>query len=280
MKVKYISFCVLLILLTACSSSKRKQSKKKKEQAKKEIVQQKNQKKIADKGKETLVATSSVKVTRALVLEYINNHKDIAMVEMQRYKIPASITLAQAILESGVGQGRLAQQARNHFGIKCHLGWEGDSIIHDDDELDECFRKYTRVEQSFEDHSLFLVNRSRYRFLFSLRPDDYKGWAKGLKKAGYATDPKYADKLISIIERYELHQYDKQVLNAQNKQNNKVNEQDNRSNEQSYKVKEGDTLYSIARKFGVSVKDLVKINQIEGNLIKIGQELKLPKTKK
>ena len=134
------------------------------------------------------------------------------MVEMQRYNIPASITLAQAILESGSGQGRLARHARNHFGIKCHYGWEGGTIFHDDDAIGECFRKYEHAEASFEDHSQFLVNRSRYASLFQLKQGDYKGWAHGLKKAGYATDPSYAQKLISLIHKYELHQYDEQVL--------------------------------------------------------------------
>lgn len=280
MKAKWISICVLLLLVIGCSSSKRKQNRKKAVPTQKESVQNRNQKKSADGKQETFVATSAVKVTRELVLQYINDHKDIAMVEMQRYKIPASITLAQAILESGVGQGRLARHAQNHFGIKCHLGWEGEFIIHDDDELDECFRKYTRVEQSFEDHSLFLVNRQRYRFLFSLRPDDYKGWARGLRKAGYATDPKYADKLISIIERYELHQYDKQVLGKENYEPPLDDNPQQSSNEKTYQVVQGDTLYSIARRFGVSVKDLVKINKIEGNVIKVGQFLKLPQKRK
>jgi hypothetical protein len=161
---------------------------------------------------EELEATSAVKVTPAVIREYIATYKDIAMVEMQRYNIPASITLAQAILESGSGQGRLARHARNHFGIKCHYGWEGGTIFHDDDAIGECFRKYEHAEASFEDHSQFLVNRSRYASLFQLKQGDYKGWAHGLKKAGYATDPSYAQKLISLIHKYELHQYDEQVL--------------------------------------------------------------------
>ena len=161
---------------------------------------------------EELEATSAVKVTPALIREYIGTYKDIAMVEMQRYGIPASITLAQAILESGSGQGRLARHARNHFGIKCHYDWEGDTITHDDDAKGECFRKYQHPEASFEDHSQFLVNRSRYAFLFDLKAGDYKGWAYGLKKAGYATDPGYPQKLLLLIKKYELHQYDTEVL--------------------------------------------------------------------
>ena len=161
---------------------------------------------------EELQATSAVKVTPALIHEYINTYKNIAMVEMQRYGIPASITLAQAILESGSGQGRLARHARNHFGIKCHYDWEGDTITHDDDAKGECFRKYEHPEASFEDHSQFLVNRSRYAFLFTLKAGDYKGWAYGLKKAGYATDPGYPQKLLLLIKKYELHQYDTEVL--------------------------------------------------------------------
>ena len=127
---------------------------------------------------------------------------------MKEYGIPASITLAQGILESGDGNSELATKANNHFGIKCHSDWTGESMKYDDDRRNECFRVYSDARESFKDHSLFLSERSRYATLFDLDPIDYKGWARGLKKAGYATDPKYADRLIDLIERHELYRYD------------------------------------------------------------------------
>lgn len=147
--------------------------------------------------------------------EYIEKYKSLAMQEMKRTGIPASITLAQGILESGNGNSRLATKANNHFGIKCH-DWNGPSVRHDDDARNECFRKYRNPEKSYVDHSDFLTEKSRYAFLFELKPDDYKGWAKGLKKAGYATSPTYAKSLIDIIEENGLSKYDEQVL-AMNK---------------------------------------------------------------
>ena len=132
---------------------------------------------------------------------------------MNLYSIPASITLAQGILESGSGTSTLAMKANNHFGIKCHVHWEGPSIYHDDDEKNECFRKYQNVSESYRDHSLFLSERSRYAFLFELRKTDYKGWAKGLQKAGYATSKTYAKKLINLINEYDLSRYDQKKLN-------------------------------------------------------------------
>ena len=127
---------------------------------------------------------------------------------MQRSGVPASITLAQGILESNFGRSRLAVVANNHFGIKCHSGWRGATITHDDDSRNECFRKYNSAEESFRDHSDFLTSTPRYRDLFKLKTDDYKGWARGLKQAGYATDPNYANLLIKRIEDYELWRYD------------------------------------------------------------------------
>ena len=154
----------------------------------------------------------ALQVTGAVTQKYIEDYKDIAMVEMQRYNIPASITLAQGILESGSGQGRLARYGNNHFGIKCHATWNGKTITHDDDEKSECFRRYKYAYESFEDHSQFLVKRGRYSSLFELDPTDYELWAHGLKKAGYATDPAYAKKLIALIKKFNLHQYDNQVI--------------------------------------------------------------------
>ena len=154
----------------------------------------------------------AMQVTTAVTQKYIEDYKDIAMVEMQRYNIPASITLAQGILESGSGQGRLARYGNNHFGIKCHATWNGKTITHDDDEKSECFRRYKYAYESFEDHSQFLMKRGRYSSLFELNPTDYESWAHGLKKAGYATDPAYAKKLIALIKKFNLHLYDEQVV--------------------------------------------------------------------
>ena len=139
---------------------------------------------------------------------YVKKYAPAATKNMRFFKIPASITLAQGILESGYGEGTLAKKANNHFGIKCHKEWKGKSITHDDDEKDECFRSYKNPLKSYRDHSLFLVDRDRYSSLFTLNRKDYKGWALGLKAAGYATDPKYADKLISLIERFNLTRFD------------------------------------------------------------------------
>ena len=141
-------------------------------------------------------------------LGYLNRYSTLAVNEMNRTGIPASITLAQGMLESNYGRSRLATEGNNHFGIKCHSNWTGRKIYHDDNRRGECFRAYGSVDESFRDHSDFLVNGSRYSELFSLSKTDYKGWARGLKKAGYATDPKYADLLIRKIEEYRLWAYD------------------------------------------------------------------------
>ena len=145
---------------------------------------------------------------------YIKQYNYLAISEMHLYGIPASITLAQGILESGSGTSRLAVEANNHFGIKCHVDWNGPSIYHDDDEKQECFRKYNTVDESFRDHSLFLSKRKRYLFLFSLRRTDYRGWAKGLQQAGYATSKTYAKKIIQLINDHNLAQYDNKKLNT------------------------------------------------------------------
>ena len=199
------------------------------------------------------------------VAVYIHQYKTIAQYEMQHSGIPASITLAQGILESGAGQGDLTQRANNHFGIKCH-GWTGEKVYHDDDKKGECFRKYTHPSESFKDHSKFLTSRSRYASLFQLRKTDYKGWAKGLRKAGYATDPKYPSKLISLIERYQLYKFDTSaVVNTQNTPaTNDILD---------YTVVKDDTLYSIAKKFNLSVNQLMEMNNLSDTTLTIGQQL-------
>lgn len=156
----------------------------------------------------TLALTASLADSRKSPQSvYIERYAELAVEEMYRSGVPASITLAQGLLESRYGQSELAVKGNNHFGIKCH-NWNGEGIYHDDDRKGECFRKYDSAEESFRDHSDFLRYRDRYRFLFDLDPTDYKGWANGLKKAGYATDSKYSQKLISLIEEFELYKYD------------------------------------------------------------------------
>lgn len=202
--------------------------------------------------------------------EYIKTFAEISQMEMQAYGIPASITLAQGLLESGLGKGALALKTNNHFGIKCHTGWEGDYDFHDDDEKGECFRKYNHPMYSFRDHSLFLTTRSRYASLFQLAPNDYKGWAHGLQKAGYATDKRYPQKLIQLIERYGLHKYDGE---AKPRQMEKTEIAMNAPEHSVHVVQKGDTLYSISRKYAVSVDDLRRWNYIYGDTLSVGQEL-------
>jgi len=155
-------------------------------------------------------STPKTKTSSSLIRrEYIDTFKDLAIKEMDRNRIPASITLAQALLESDNGNSTLAKKANNHFGIKCHSGWKGPKVYHDDDKRNECFRKYKSVYESYKDHSNFIVNGSRYEFLFDFDPSDYKSWAKGLQKAGYATSRTYATMLIRIIEDNQLYVFDK-----------------------------------------------------------------------
>jgi flagellum-specific peptidoglycan hydrolase FlgJ len=209
------------------------------------------------------------------ITEYVQTFSKVAQFEMKAYGIPASITLAQGLLESGFGKGELARKTNNHFGIKCHKGWEGDYDFHDDDEKGECFRKYNHPMYSYRDHSLFLKNRSRYASLFELRKNDYKKWAYGLKKAGYATDKRYPNKLISLIEKYELHKYDELVLGSDYMNVSEPAKEVVEVKEQvsTHVVKKGDTLYSISKKYSVSVDDLKRWNYLYDNLISEGQTL-------
>ena len=222
---------------------------------------------------EILEATTRVKVTTEIVLAYIAQYKEIAKNNMTEYGIPSSIILAQGILESGAGTGPLSTSANNHFGIKCHKEWTGLSVKHDDDTAQECFRKYEKSNESFKDHALFLTSRPWYAGLFKLKKDDYKAWAKGLKAAGYATDPKYPSKLIGIIERYKLDQFDSQVLGINTTPiiiNDLI-----AVNSPEYQVTQGDTLYSISKKFKLTIEELKKKNNISDNSISIGQNLKV-----
>ena len=203
---------------------------------------------------------------------YVKTYAEVAQQEMNTYDIPASITLAQGILESGMGNSRLATQANNHFGIKCHKEWRGKRIYHDDDEKGECFRVYKDPRNSYRDHSLFLTTRSRYDFLFELNKRDYKAWAKGLKKAGYATDPKYPDKLINLIERYRLDRYDLKKRKTKEETESITTTSDHKI----HQVQKGDTLYSISKKYKVELQLLVQENKIENNTIFLGQNLIIP----
>ena len=230
---------------------------------------------------EVIVSTSKTVVTNDIIRLYVYQFKDVAMNNMRNYGIPASIILAQGILESGAGRGDLATRSNNHFGIKCHVGWTGESVNHDDDSAQECFRKYDNPSESFKDHSLFLTGRSRYAKLFTLSKGDYKAWARGLRAAGYATDPKYPDKLISYIDRYSLHEYDKMALDAnyvpneiQLVQELTINTKNVVNNSLgSYIVQKGDTLYSISKKFELRVEDLKQKNNLSDNTLSIGQRL-------
>lgn len=265
MNKKLILIFVALITFS-CSSKKKVVTKKKRSKQKTEVV-------VRPK-KETRTTThpevvsidknSDLSATEIYILAY----NAIAMDEMRTSKIPASITLAQGILESGAGKGRLSVEANNHFGIKCH-GWKGKKIYHDDDRAKECFRKYDHAFTSFEDHSEFLTGRSRYAKLFSLRPNDYKGWAKGLRAAGYATDRKYPQKLIGLIERYALYKYDDVVLEGKTVSSPVFEE----NNNISHKVVKGDTLYSLSKRYNTSVNEIKRLNNLNGNDISLGQIL-------
>jgi flagellum-specific peptidoglycan hydrolase FlgJ len=227
---------------------------------------------------EVIESSSRTVVTNDIVNNYVLQYKDIAMNNMKAYGIPASIILAQGILESGAGRGDLAVSANNHFGIKCHADWTGDTVNHDDDSSQECFRKYNKVSESYRDHALFLTGKGRYASLFELDKDDYRAWAKGLRKAGYATDSQYPDKLISYIERYNLGQYDAQVLGTNyvpvDNQNRRIIAMDSRG-DGFYEVQKGDTLYSISKKYNVLVDDLKRKNKLSDSTLFVGQKLKI-----
>jgi LysM repeat protein len=210
-------------------------------------------------------------------LAYIQQYHQIAERQQKEHGIPASIILAQGLLESGAGQSVLTKMSNNHFGIKC-TDWNGDKVYYDDDAKNECFRKYDQALDSYEDHALFLKNRSRYAFLFDLKPTDYEGWAFGLKKAGYATDPAYGFKLISIIENYKLHQFDlgKNVDYADNSTAQNSNNNGSLGSIQAtitheiYRVNrvkcvnalQGDSYASIADEYNISENRLRDMNEV------------------
>lgn len=263
MKLKVILICLLTIgFLTSCKSKKQVAHS-----------QPKTHHKVVERTK-GLTQIEVKKEVKSIIFrsteDYIQFFKDAAIEEMRIYKIPASITLAQGILESSSGNSELTLRSNNHFGIKCHKDWEGNHTLHDDDEKGECFRVYDNPRTSYRDHSLFLTTRSRYSKLFNFETGDYISWAKGLSEAGYATDRRYPAKLIGLIEKFELNKYDTEVLG-------KPFEVPKSSESSSYTVVKGDTLYSISKKYDLSVEELKKINGLYSNEISIGQTLSLSK---
>ncbi|MBC7845238.1 MAG: glucosaminidase domain-containing protein [Flavobacterium sp.] len=272
---KKIVIIVTILTLIGCSSSKSPIVTTKTGNSK-----YKKTTSTTNKKTETTQSTPRAVVTSDLINGYVFHYKDIAMSNMRNYGIPASIILAQGILESAAGQSTLAQTANNHFGIKCYKDWTGETINYDDDSLQECFRKYKNPQQSYQDHADILSKRTRYATLFSLPKGDYKAWAKGLKAAGYATDPSYPEKLINYIERYHLDQYDNMVLGKDyildKSQNASPSTRAVASrNANQYEVQKGDTLYSISKKFNISIEELKKQNNIFDNAISIGQTIQI-----
>ena len=256
---------VLVFLLTACGSKKRAAVRERQasQSAARHEAEDGSHTLPEDTGRFTFIPIASPE-------EYIRTFSAIAQSEMRTYGIPASITLAQGLLESGFGQGELTRKTNNHFGIKCHTGWDGDYERHDDDARGECFRKYNHPVYSFRDHSIFLSSRSRYASLFDLRKDDYRGWARGLKAAGYATDRRYPQKLIQLIERYGLYRFDAAVLGTAVAA---------APDYHTHRVQAGDTLYGLSRKYRISIEELMHINQLDDHTLSIGQILKVQSEK-
>lgn len=269
-----LSYLLLLIILVASCKTKKKTISNHEVKRNNQSVQKENKAGIDNH----IVFTPD---------EYIERFKAIAIEEMNTYGIPASITLAQGMLESGNGNGELAKVANNHFGIKCTTDWNGKNYFKNDDQENDCFRVYKKAEDSFRDHSEFL-KRKRYAQLFELDKDDYAGWSQGLKDAGYATNPQYPKLLISLINRYNLDRFDRsetdfqkikredRVLADINKNLNKEPKETdiiNTPSDKLYVVKTGDTLYSISKRFGLSVDTLKSMNNMADNTIKISQTL-------
>ena len=235
-----------------------------------------------------MMATAQMK-WNSTYQQYIDQYKDVAIEQMKKHRIPASITLAQGLFESGAGRSELARKGNNHFGIKCH-GWKGRTVHHDDDARNECFRAYDNAYESYEDHSRFLVSGKRYQGLFSLKTTDYKGWAHGLKAAGYATNPNYATKLIQIIELYKLYVYDHakhydRFLASATKDRvgpGGMNHPIYKFNNNYYlKARRGDTFMSIAKEVGISERKLAAYNELpvsaslsEGDIVYLRKKAK------
>lgn len=265
--IKNILYLVLMLLFVSCHT-----------QQSVIVTKKSTNNKPIKYPKKTTNPTNLPATTNEYVYSYIEKYKEVAMNNMKSYGIPASIILAQGILESGAGKGSLAINANNHFGIKCHNDWKGEAVYQDDDAAQECFRKYNDPAESYRDHAIFLTGRNRYANLFHLPKDDYESWAKGLKSAGYATDPGYPEKLIGYINRYELYRYDSQVLGhsmGSDSQNRTKNETQNNFPDTYYEIQKGDTLYSISKKFNLTIDDLKEKNNLMDNNLIIGQKIRI-----
>ena len=282
MKQSLLVLIALSIVTSSCSLLKKEQQSAPLTQITKPAEPVKNSKKVSTTN------SSSIKTPAE---SYIERFKNIDISEMNGSGIPASITLAQGILESGNGNSRLAKEANNHFGIKCSTEWKGETILQDDDNKDDCFRVYQSPEESFRDHTEFL-KRKRYAPLFELDKNDYRGWANGLKTAGYATNPRYAELLISLVERYDLSRFDR-IENEREKtiRENKVmkeiaiNIPTEKKQEtvkspvvmKIYEVRSGDTLTSVSKQFSLSEADLKALNGLENVNLLPGQLLLVSK---
>ena len=282
MKQSLLVLIALGILTSSCSLLKKEQKSAPLTQITKPAEPVKNSDKVS--------TTNSTSI-KTPAESYIERFKNIAITEMNGSGIPASITLAQGILESGSGNSKLAKEANNHFGIKCATEWKGETILQDDDNKDDCFRVYKSPEESFRDHTEFL-KRKRYASLFELDKNDYRGWANGLKTAGYATNPRYAELLISLVERYELSRFDR-IENEREKtiRENKVmkeiaiNIPTEKKQEtvkspvvmKIYEVRSGDTLTSVSKQFSLSEADLKALNGLENVNLLPGQLLLVSK---
>lgn len=277
MNIKYLYLILIVAFFSSCGTSKFSKNNKQIEKA-------------SNKANNNTYKSYNT-------LSYIDEFKAVAIEEMNAYGIPASITLAQGILESGSGNSDLAKYANNHFGIKCTSDWKGKNYFRDDDQKNDCFRVYKDARESFKDHSEFL-KRKRYSPLFQLDKNDYKSWALGLKQAGYATNPKYPDLLINMIEKYQLYQYDqseseKQKIAREDRVFSEINQNIPKEKAKftpvdtppagakpiladgTYTVIKGDTLYNISKRFNISVEDLKTLNNITTDGIKLGQVLKV-----
>jgi flagellum-specific peptidoglycan hydrolase FlgJ len=270
---KFVYLFMGMVFVTACSARKGTVSDR-----------------LARKNNKSVQKTNSAGIanyTPLTSLQYIERYKAIAIQEMNLYGIPASITLAQGLFESGSGNGDLARIANNHFGIKSGSSWQGKVYYKDDDNANDSFRVYDKPEDSFRDHSIFLQKKN-YVHLFELDKNDYQGWAYGLKKAGYATNPKYPQLLIGIIQKYNLNQYDRpegtevakikrvdRVFTQIDKKEDKAAKDSIQSPpvDKTYTIKQGDTLYNISKRFGIAVDSLKALNNIGNNNIKIGQKI-------
>ena len=282
MKQSLLVLITFSILWSSCSLLKKEQKSAPLTQITKPAEPVKN----SDK-----VSTTNSTLIKTPAESYIERYKNIAITEMNGSGIPASITLAQGILESGSGNSKLAKEANNHFGIKCATEWKGETVLQDDDNKDDCFRVYKSPEESFRDHTEFL-KRKRYASLFELDKNDYRGWANGLKTAGYATNPRYAELLISLVERYDLSRFDR-IENEREKtiRENKVmkeiaiNIPTEKKQEtvkspvvmKIYEVRSGDTLTSVSKQFSLSEADLKALNGLENVNLLPGQLLLVSK---